>query len=275
MVQPLPGEASEPPKPAAAASPPPAAIAMVQPLPPVVEPKPVPRPVHVTTRRMTPAATRAMREDSVLARIVANLSIPASELGVEGPEHPTAAVGHAPANNASQHVLAEAKAKAERDREAAARAEAVSEAAAKPPVKDARTLAAERKAAAAKAAAEKKALAARKAEAEKRAQAEKEAAEERRIARANPERIWVQVAGGANEADLPKAWAAARAKAPTLFAGRHGYKMPLRATHRVLAGPFKTDAEARAFVNKLAKEGLSAFSVTSEAGQVVTRLDAK
>ena len=43
----------------------------------------------------------------------------------------------------------------------------------------------------------------------------------------------------------------------------------------MLTGPFKTDEEARAFVNKLAKKGVSAFPVSSEAGQAVTRLDAK
>ena len=105
--------------------------------------------------------------------------------------------------------------------------------------------------------------------------AAKEEAEEKKSARANPERIWVQVAGGANEDDLPKAWAVTRAKAPELFAARKGYKTPIRATHRVLTGPFKTDAEARAFVNQLAKKGLSAFPVPSDAGQAVTRLDAK
>ncbi|MEJ8629028.1 SPOR domain-containing protein [Sphingomonas sp. I4] len=97
----------------------------------------------------------------------------------------------------------------------------------------------------------------------------------KKLARANPARIWVQVAGGANEDDLPKAWNAAKSKAPEMFAAHKGYKMPLRNTHRVLTGPFKTDAEARAFVNQLAKKGVSAFPVSSEAGQSVVRLDAK
>ena len=66
-----------------------------------------------------------------------------------------------------------------------------------------------------------------------------------------------------------------RAKAPTAFRGRQGYTVPLRTTNRVLTGPFKTDAEARAYVNQLAKSGVSAFTVKSEAGQKVSRLDAK
>ena len=127
---------------------------------------------------------------------------------------------------------------------------------------------ADKKAAAKKAIADKKALADKKAAAAKKlADADKAAAEEEARSRApNPARIWVQVAGGANEGDLPKAWAKVKAKAPTVFGARSGWTTPLRATNRVLAGPFKTDAEARAFVNQLAKEGVSAFAFTSDAG---------
>lgn len=255
-----------------APSPTPVATAMIQPLPPrTEEPAPAPNPVASAPRRTSLAAARAVREDSVLARIVANLSIPASELGVEGPDRPAVIAANTPMSSGSQRVLAEAKAKAERDEAAREKAAEVVE----PPARDPKAIAAERKAKLAKAAADKKALALKKAEAEKKALADKEAAEEKRKARANPSRIWVQVAGGANESDLPKAWAATKAKAPELFAGHQGYKTPLRATHRVLTGPFKTDDEARAFVNKLAKKGVSAFPVSSEAGQTVTRLDAK
>ena len=66
-----------------------------------------------------------------------------------------------------------------------------------------------------------------------------------------------------------------KAKAPGALAGRQGWTTPLRATNRVLAGPFKTDAEARAFVNQLGKSGVSAFAFTSDAGQKVERLPAK
>lgn len=261
------------PAPTVEPKPSPTAVAMVQPLPTKtvepVTPPPAPRATRTTTRRATLAEARAVREDSVLARIVANLSIPASELGVEGPDRPAIAT-NARVPVGPQRVVAEARAKAERDQEAREKAaETVEEA------KPKALTAADRKAAAAKLAAEKKAIAAKKAEADKKALAAKEAAEEKKRTRANPERIWVQVAGGANEDDLAKAWAATKAKAPTVFAGHQGYKTPLRATHRVLTGPFKTDDEARAFVNQLAKKGVSAFPVTSEAGQTVTRLDSK
>jgi len=85
----------------------------------------------------------------------------------------------------------------------------------------------------------------------------------------------VQVAGGANEAALVMAWNTMKSRAPAAFKGRQGWTTPLRATHRVLAGPFKTDDEARAFVNLLAKSGVQAFAFTSEAGQKITKLPTK
>lgn len=92
---------------------------------------------------------------------------------------------------------------------------------------------------------------------------------------AEPARIWVQVSSGANEGDLDKAWDKVRKDAPVAMRGRSGWMTPWRATNRVLAGPFKSDAEARGFVNALGKEGVSAFSFTSEAGQKVSRLGGK
>ena len=277
MVQAVPIERTSAPVasvPAEQPRPAPVAVAAALPEPP--RPEPVTRATRGAGRRPSlAAAARAVREDSVLARIVASLSIPASELGVEGPERPVTLAANTPMGSGSQRVLAEARAKAERDHDAREKAAEAIEPSTRPTTRDAKATNVDRKAQQAKALADRKAVAAKKAEAEKKALADKAAQEEKRRARANPERIWVQVAGGANEDDLSKAWAATKAKAPAVFAGRQGYKTPLRATHRVLTGPFKTDAEARAFVNKLAKQGVSAFPVTSEAGQAVTRLDTK
>jgi tetratricopeptide (TPR) repeat protein len=225
-----------------------------------------PTPAAPLVEASPPAAGRT-GDDSVLARIVAGLSIPASELDV-APIVASPAPGATPSaiSDDAARVVAEAQAKTQRD------------AAAK--VVLARKLAAEKKAADKKladkkAVLDKKALAAKTAAAAEKALADKEAAEEKRIARANPPRIWVQVAGGATEGDLPKAWRAVKAKAPAVFGSRSGWTTPLRATNRVLAGPFKTESEARAFVNQLAKGGVSAFTFTSDAGQPVTRLPAK
>ncbi len=224
--------------------------------------------------------------DSVLARIVAGLSIPAAELGVAEPVRPVPPVA-APAPDTAARVIAEAKAKEERDaiaeralaaktatdKAAAARTAAAQTAAAKTAADKAAATKAtvDKRTADRKAATDKKALAAKKLADEKKL-ADAKAAEEKKAARANPERIWVQVAGGAYAGDLPKAYAAVKAKAPTVFGSRGGWSTPLRATNRVLTGPFKTDAEARAFVNQLAKAGVSAFTFTSEPGQAVTKL---
>ncbi|UYY78669.1 SPOR domain-containing protein [Sphingomonas sp. R1] len=88
----------------------------------------------------------------------------------------------------------------------------------------------------------------------------------------DPERVWVQVASGANESTVDRAWKSVAAKSPKLLKARGGWWMPFKATNRIVTGPFKTNAEAQAFVNKLAGEGVSAFAVTSEAGQKVTKI---
>ncbi|WP_170841959.1 SPOR domain-containing protein [Sphingomonas gellani] len=120
---------------------------------------------------------------------------------------------------------------------------------------------------------------ARKSPAERRAAAAKDAATakeaaEKKAAKAEPERIWVQVATGARQGDLAKAWSGVRTKAPDTFKGRSGYTTPLRATNRVVTGPFKTQEEAQAFVNGLAKKGVSASTFTSDAGQKLSKLPA-
>lgn len=90
--------------------------------------------------------------------------------------------------------------------------------------------------------------------------------------KAEPERVWVQVASGANESTVDRAWKTVSAKAPKLFRAHGGWWMPFKATNRIVTGPFKTQGEAQAFVNKLAGEGVSAFVVTSEAGQKVSKI---
>ncbi|RSV39564.1 SPOR domain-containing protein [Sphingomonas sp. ABOLE] len=90
--------------------------------------------------------------------------------------------------------------------------------------------------------------------------------------KADPERVWVQVASGANESTVDRAWKGVAAKSPKLLKARGGWWMPFKATNRIVTGPFKTSGEAQAFVNKLAGEGVSAFVVTSAAGQKVSKI---
>jgi Flp pilus assembly protein TadD len=92
---------------------------------------------------------------------------------------------------------------------------------------------------------------------------------------AEPRRIWVQVAGGADKAALPREFARLKGKAPKLLAARTAWTTPLKATNRLLVGPFKTDKEAQDFVNELKKADLTGFAFTSEAGQKIEKLAAK
>jgi len=87
------------------------------------------------------------------------------------------------------------------------------------------------------------------------------------------ERIYVQIAGGANRDDMDKAWAGVKKKAPELMKGHSPLTTPLKATNRLLVGPFKTDDEAQAFVNKMAAKGLSGFTFKSSKGQKVDKID--
>jgi hypothetical protein len=74
---------------------------------------------------------------------------------------------------------------------------------------------------------------------------------------------------------LPREFSRLRAKAPKALAARTAWTTPLKATNRLLVGPFKSDAEAQAFVNELKKAELSGFAWTSDAGQKIEKLAAK
>lgn len=131
------------------------------------------------------------------------------------------------------------------------------------------------KALAAKKAAEEKKLADKKLADKKAADklaAEKKAAAAKKAEPKHPKRYWVQVAGGANRADLSKEWKRLTTTSPALFKGKQGWWTPLNATNRLLTGPFKSADEAQAFVNTLSKNKLSGFTFTSPAGQEVTAL---
>jgi len=92
---------------------------------------------------------------------------------------------------------------------------------------------------------------------------------------AEPARAWVQVGIGADERLLPTTWGKLVKQTPAVFRGKSGWWTPLRATNRLLTGPFKNADEAQAFVNTLKKAGVSAYTFTSDPGQKVTKLPAK
>ncbi len=88
----------------------------------------------------------------------------------------------------------------------------------------------------------------------------------------NPARHWVQIAGGANRGSMPREFARLRDQAPELLRGRTPYTTPANATNRLLVGPFASEREAQAFVNRLGQSDVRAFAWTSAAGQEIDRL---
>ncbi len=90
--------------------------------------------------------------------------------------------------------------------------------------------------------------------------------------KANPARHWVQVAGGANEDTLARTYARLIDDAPALFKGKQAWTAKLRATNRILVGPFDSADAAQDFVNALAKQKLSGFAWDSEPGEEVRKL---
>ncbi|WP_293968955.1 SPOR domain-containing protein [Sphingomonas sp.] len=120
-----------------------------------------------------------------------------------------------------------------------------------------------------------KVAAAKRAEAlaEQKKKAEQaKAAAEAKVAKANPPRHFVQVAGGANKADLPRAWAQLKAKWPGQLGGRSPWTMHYRFTNRLLIGPFPSAEAAQDWVTERKKEGLTTFRVSTHAGEVIERL---
>jgi hypothetical protein len=107
------------------------------------------------------------------------------------------------------------------------------------------------------------------------AKKEAPAAAKKPTAPAEPSRVWVQVAGGADKAALPREFSRLKTKVPKLLAARTAWTTPLKATNRLLVGPFKTAEEAQDFVNELKKADLTGFAWTSEAGQKIEKLAAK
>jgi tetratricopeptide (TPR) repeat protein len=93
--------------------------------------------------------------------------------------------------------------------------------------------------------------------------------------KANPARLWVQVATGANTRGLSGTWARIRDGNATALKGKSAYSVPFKATNRLIVGPVKSTAEARALVNALAKGGVAATTYSSDAGQEVARVGAK
>ena len=84
--------------------------------------------------------------------------------------------------------------------------------------------------------------------------------------------IGVTVAGGADTRAFSAEWRRLRNKAPDLLTSRTAWTTPLKATNRLLVGPFESQRAAQDFVNKLAPKGITAFAWTSAKGQAIAKL---
>ena len=110
------------------------------------------------------------------------------------------------------------------------------------------------------------------AESAAKAKREKEA-QAREVARKNPPRHWVQIAGGANKRDLGKEWDKLKGKWPSQLAGRSPWTTHYRFTNRLLIGPFASSKAAQDWVGDRKKEGFATFRVETRAGEEVERVD--
>lgn len=223
-------------------------------------------PTAVPTRAGAAVPPRIGREDNVIARIIAGITIPASELGVAPMpgQEPVAAEPQSQAAEAVQVArvlpVAPRPVAIEKPRAEAVTAKPVTKPKAEPKTADAKAKAVDAKGKAA----DTKAADAKAAKGKAKSEPVK----------VEPARQWVQVAGGARVADLPRTWRALAAKAPAEFKGKQAWTTPLRFTNRLLVGPFKTGAEAQMFVNAVGKKGVSTFAWSSEAGQKIEKLAA-
>ncbi|WP_333572542.1 SPOR domain-containing protein [Sphingomonas sp.] len=227
---------------------------------PVPQPSPVSRPVVQPTPAPQPEVRHVAPASSPLASIIANIDVPASE---RAPASRPIVAAPAPKPVATVRPKPEPK--------RAPLTEAEDAKPAKPTPKKGARVEDEADAKPARPGAKKGAKPGDEADA-KPAKGKKPEPKKPDPKKADPERVWVQVASGANESTVDRAWKSVAAKSPKLLKARGGWWMPFKATNRIVTGPFKTSGEAQAFVNKLAGEGVSAFVVTSEAGQKVSKI---
>lgn len=223
---------------------------------PLPQPAPAPRPIVQPTSASQPDVRRVASAGSPLSSIIANIEVPASE---RAPERASVAPAPKPIGAAKptpKRPVVAAEEDATRAKPAPKRGTRAEDEADSKPAKPGA-----RKGAKPEDEADAKPVKGRKPEPKKPDPK-----------KADPERVWVQVASGANESTVDRAWKGVAAKSPKLLKARGGWWMPFKATNRIVTGPFKTSGEAQAFVNKLAGEGVSAFVVTSEAGQKVSKI---
>lgn len=110
------------------------------------------------------------------------------------------------------------------------------------------------------------------AEARRRTEAQAEARAEQQRLRANPARIWVQVATGSPVSALAGDYRRLTRRFPQPFEGQSGATAEWNRTNRLLVGPFRNAAAARDWLRTLTAAGGQGFVWNSEAGEEVAPL---
>lgn len=91
-------------------------------------------------------------------------------------------------------------------------------------------------------------------------------------AKLHPERVWAQVATGADRKALAADFGKMAKKSPAAFKGEAAWTAPFKATRRLLVGPFSTAKSAQDFIKKA---GVTGFAWTSPAGTEIEKLAAR
>lgn len=235
------------PAPTPAPTPTPVQVAAAVPVPPSPAPAPTPTPVPSPTPAAAPVGVAANRD-----------------MGPVGPGFSIADVGPQPAPAAASPAplasLAEIAGSIEIPAEELARPDNALGADVL-----ARLQADKRKAEAAEAARREKEEAAAKAKAEAEAKAKEEADRKK----ANPARIWVQIATGANLKALAFDYNRFAKRNAELFKGKSGSTAEWGQTRRLLVGPFKDRKTAQDWLADYKKAEGDGFLFNSEAGETV------
>ncbi len=121
-----------------------------------------------------------------------------------------------------------------------------------------------------RAAAEARTRAESEAESRRRAEAEAAARAEAERLRRNPARIWVQVATGANVSALAFDCRRLAREHSAAWAGQSCSSAAWNRTRRLVVGPFRNQAAARAWESAYKRGGGDAFIWTSDAGEEVS-----
>lgn len=111
------------------------------------------------------------------------------------------------------------------------------------------------------------------AKAEVKAPAAKPKPEVKKVTKpAEPARAWVQLGVGRNTGAFTLDWKKLARQAGGALDGKGPWAVKYGATNRMLAGPFPTEAAARAFIKRLKDKDVEALPFTSDEGEKVTKI---